>query len=62
METFACGTAAVITPVGRLASRDFDVRVADGEPGELTRALYDELTGIQYGTVPDRFNWLYRLA
>ena len=62
VETFACGTAAVITPVGRLASRDFDVRVADGEPGELTRALYDELTGIQYGTVPDRFNWLYRLA
>ena len=52
----------MITPVGRLASRDFDVRVADGEPGELTRALYDELTGIQYGTVPDRFNWLYRLA
>ena len=62
VETFACGTAAVITPIGRLASHEFDVTIADGEPGELTRSLYDELTGIQYGTVEDRFNWLYQLA
>lgn len=62
VEVFACGTAAVVTPIGRLAGEDFDVTVADGAPGELTRALHAELTGIQYGTVPDRHGWMYRLA
>jgi len=61
-EVFACGTAAVITPIGRLAGEGFDVTVADGEPGELTTALRDELTGIQYGRIPDRHGWLVRLA
>ncbi|MDO5495916.1 MAG: branched-chain amino acid aminotransferase, partial [bacterium] len=61
-EVFACGTAAVITPIGRLASDDFDVRVADGTPGELTRSLFEELTGIQYGTREDTHGWMYRLV
>lgn len=61
-EVFACGTAAVITPIGRLASDDFDVTIADGEPGELTTRIYEELTGIQYGTVSDRHGWMYRLV
>ncbi|MDR2254002.1 MAG: branched-chain amino acid aminotransferase, partial [Bifidobacteriaceae bacterium] len=37
-EVFACGTAAVVTPVGRLAGDGFDVTVGDGTPGELTVA------------------------
>nr|NLD41390.1 branched-chain amino acid aminotransferase [Actinomycetales bacterium] len=61
-EVFACGTAAVITPIGRLASDDFDVTVADGAPGPLTTGLYEVLTGIQYGTRPDPHGWLYRLT
>jgi branched-chain amino acid aminotransferase len=61
-EVFACGTAAVVTPVGRLAGEDFDVRVGDGSPGELTMALHDELTGIQYGRREDRHGWTHRLA
>ncbi|HHW83337.1 MAG TPA: branched-chain amino acid aminotransferase [Actinomycetales bacterium] len=61
-EVFACGTAAVITPIGRLAAHDFDVTVADGAPGELTTRIYEELTGIQYGTREDRHGWMYRLA
>lgn len=61
-EVFACGTAAVITPIGRLAGADFDVTVGDGESGEFTTALRDELTGIQYGRIPDRHGWLVRLA
>ncbi|GAB4083394.1 branched-chain amino acid aminotransferase [Myceligenerans cantabricum] len=61
-EFFACGTAAVVTPIGRLASSDFDVQVADGGPGELTMALRKELTDIQYGRAEDRHGWMRRLA
>jgi len=71
VELFACGTAAVVTPIGRLAGklpdapkgeRKFDVRVADGQPGKLTMELREELTGIQYGLLPDRHHWLTRLV
>ncbi|MDR0626326.1 MAG: branched-chain amino acid aminotransferase [Bifidobacteriaceae bacterium] len=61
-EVFACGTAAVVTPVGRLAGRDFDVSVGDGSPGALTMSLYEELTGIQYGRREDKHGWTHRLA
>lgn len=60
-EVFACGTAAVITPIGRLKGVDFDVEIAGGESGPLTTALRDELTGIQTGAVEDRHGWLRRL-
>ncbi|MDP9832872.1 MULTISPECIES: branched-chain amino acid aminotransferase [Trueperella] len=58
-EMFACGTAAVVTPIGRLASTDFDVEVP---VGEKTAAIYDELTAIQLGHREDRFGWLYKIA
>jgi branched-chain amino acid aminotransferase len=61
-EVFACGTAAVITPIGRLASDDFDLTVADGTAGELTMSVRDELTDIQYGRRPDTHGWLRRLV
>ncbi|MEG3616802.1 branched-chain amino acid aminotransferase [Isoptericola haloaureus] len=61
-EIFACGTAAVVTPVGRLAGGTFDHTVADGEPGELTMAVRTELTDIQYGRAQDRHGWMRRLA
>jgi branched-chain amino acid aminotransferase len=61
-EVFACGTAAVITPVGRLAGPTFDATVGDGNPGELTMAIRGELTDIQYGRAADRHGWLRRLA
>lgn len=56
-EMFASGTAAVVTPVARLRFRGQDLRPARAVPGELARALYDELTGIQFGRVPDRHGW-----
>ncbi|QOR48287.1 branched-chain amino acid aminotransferase [Trueperella pecoris] len=58
-EMFACGTAAVVTPIGRLASADFDVAVP---VGEKTSAIYEELTAIQLGHREDRFGWLYKIA
>ncbi|MFH5823975.1 branched-chain amino acid aminotransferase [Georgenia sp. AZ-5] len=61
-ETFACGTAAVITPMGRLAGEGFDVTVGDGRPGPITTELYETLTDIQYGRRPDPHDWMYRLV
>ncbi len=61
-ETFACGTAAVITPIGRLAGEGFDVTVADGRPGAVTTELYETLTDVQYGRRPDPHDWMYRLV
>ena len=61
-EVFACGTAAVITPIGRLAGTDFDLTVADGQAGALTMSVREELTDIQYGRRPDAHGWLHRLA
>jgi branched-chain amino acid aminotransferase len=61
-EVFACGTAAVMTPVGRLVGEDFDIPVADGGPGQITMSIREELTAIQYGRVPDRHGWTARLV
>jgi branched-chain amino acid aminotransferase len=61
-EVFACGTAAVLTPVGRLAGETFDATVGGGEPGELTTSIRQELTDVQYGRTPDRHGWMRRLA
>lgn len=61
-EVFACGTAAVITPIGRLASDDFDLVVGDGEAGAVTTRVRAELTDIQYGRSTDRHSWLHRLV
>ncbi|RIY19525.1 branched chain amino acid aminotransferase, partial [Gardnerella vaginalis] len=61
-EVFACGTAAIITPIGRFKSDDFDLKVADGGVGELTQALRDELLGIQLGDVEDTHNWMWKVC
>ncbi|MBD0022596.1 branched-chain amino acid aminotransferase [Gordonia pseudamarae] len=60
-EVFACGTAAVITPVGRVRGVGEDYTIADGQPGEVTMALRDTLTGIQRGTFADTHGWMTRL-
>ncbi len=62
VEVFACGTAAVITPIGQFKSREGSIGSADAEAGELTASLRAELTGIQYGTVADRHGWMVKLA
>ncbi|SEE32979.1 branched-chain amino acid aminotransferase [Ruania alba] len=61
-EIFACGTAAVVTPVGHLKGTDFDLTVADGESGAITQWLYQHLTDLQYGRAPDPHGWMRRLA
>jgi branched-chain amino acid aminotransferase len=61
VEVFACGTAAVVTPIAQLKARDFTVGDADAPAGELTMSLRQELTDIQYGRLPDRHGWMTRL-
>lgn len=61
-EVFACGTAAVITPVARVRHGASEFRIADGQPGEVTMALRDTLTGIQRGTFADTHGWMARLG
>ena len=59
VEAFACGTAAVITPIQRLiGENDFSIDFGEGAPGRLTMSLREELTGIQFGLREDRFGWL----
>nr|WP_082510429.1 branched-chain amino acid aminotransferase [Leifsonia sp. Leaf325] len=58
---FACGTAAVIVPIGRLLGEDFEIVHNGPQAEELALSLREELTGIQYGRVEDRHGWLVRL-
>ena len=60
-EVFACGTAAVVTPIGQLKGKDFSVGDLNAPAGEVTMSLRKELTDIQYGRLPDRHGWLVRL-
>ncbi len=61
VEVFACGTAAVITPIGELKSEGFTLGDITAPAGELTMSLREELTDIQYGRRPDRHGWMTRL-
>lgn len=60
-EMWGTGTAAVVSPVGQLMYRGETFTVGGGGIGELTQSLYDELTGIQWGTVPDRYGWTAKI-
>lgn len=60
-EIFGCGTAAVISPVGKLCWKGVDYLINDNKAGDVSRNLYDELTGIQYGLREDKFGWIEKL-
>ncbi|MBE6568379.1 MAG: branched-chain amino acid aminotransferase, partial [Ruminococcaceae bacterium] len=56
-EVFGTGTAAVVSPVGKLRYMNDVMQIGGGEIGELTQKLYDEITGIQWGRRDDPFGW-----
>jgi branched-chain amino acid aminotransferase len=60
-EAFACGTAAVITPIGKVKGNSRGFTIGDGGPGPVTGRLKAALTDIQFGRAPDRHGWLDRL-
>lgn len=57
-EAFGTGTAAVISPIGELNWKDDVLVINQGQTGELSKKLYDTLTGIQMGKLADPFGWM----
>jgi branched-chain amino acid aminotransferase len=57
-EAFGTGTAAVISPIGMLHWEGKNIPVNMGRIGNLSQHLYDTLTGIQFGKLPDKFGWI----
>ena len=62
VECFACGTAAVVTPVGHVSGHDVDFAIGSGGPGQLTTRLKDRLVAIQRGTADDDHGWVTRIG
>ena len=60
-EAFACGTAAVVTPIGRVASPEGEFKMGAGGPGQITMRLKQRLVDIQHGAAPDPHGWVYKL-
>ncbi|MEV6411154.1 branched-chain amino acid aminotransferase [Kribbella sp. NPDC051718] len=61
-EVFACGTAAVIAPVGHVRGAGGGWTIGDGSPGPVTLRLRDELLGIQYGRTTDELRWMRKVC
>jgi len=57
-EVFGSGTAAVISPVGKIKFDGKEITIGDGGVGSLAAKLFDELMGIQYGKADDPFGWI----
>ena len=60
-ETFACGTAAVVTPIGEIKSSAGDFVIGNGEGGSVTDGLKARLVGIQRGDAADEFGWVHKV-
>jgi len=60
-EVFGAGTAAVISPVGRINFEDKEYVVNKDETGVWTKRFFDTLTGIQYGELEDKYGWVYKV-
>ncbi len=60
-EVFGTGTAAVISPVGELCDGDDRMIINDGKIGEVSQKLYDAITGIQWGRIPDDMGWTQKI-
>ena len=60
-EIFGAGTAAVISPVGRINYNDKEYIVNNNETGCWAKKFFDTLTGIQYGELEDKYGWVYKV-
>ena len=60
-EAFGSGTAAVISPIGELKWGDEIMAINNGEIGPVSQKLYDTLTGIQWGKLPDTKGWTVKV-
>ncbi len=60
-EAFACGTAAVVTPIGTVKSPDGEFKIGAGGPGQTTSRIKQKLVDIQRGAAPDPHGWVSRI-
>ena len=60
-EAFACGTAAVITPIGKVKSTQGEWLVNGGETGPVASKLREALLNIQHGISPDTHGWMHKV-
>jgi branched-chain amino acid aminotransferase len=60
-EAFACGTAAVVTPIGTVRSKDGEFKIGNGGPGTQTEDLKAALVGIQRGHAADTYGWIHKV-
>jgi branched-chain amino acid aminotransferase len=60
-EAFACGTAAVVTPIGTVRSKDGEFKIGNGGPGTQTEDLKSALVGIQRGHATDTYGWIHKV-
>ncbi len=60
-EVFGTGTAAVISPVGHLKWGDKVMEINNNKIGPVSQMLYDTMTGIQWGKIPDEFGWIVKI-
>jgi branched-chain amino acid aminotransferase len=60
-EAFACGTAAVVTPIGRVKSPEGEFAMGSGGPGQTTMRIKQKLVDIQRGVAPDPHGWVQRI-
>ena len=58
-ESFACGTAAVVTPIGRVRDKAGDWTIGAGNPGQVTLALRDALVDLHHGRAADPHHWMH---
>ena len=61
-EAFACGTAAVITPIGEIKSAEGGFVIGNGAGGEVAESLKAKLVGIQRGEIADEYGWVRRVV
>lgn len=61
-EVFACGTAAVVTPLGRLKWDGGELVMGDGSPGQVTQHVRRALLDVQYGRADDKHGWMHRIV
>ena len=61
LETLACGTAAVVTPVGTVASPSGEFTIGTGGIGQMANKMREKLVGIQNGRVEDKHSWVMRV-
>jgi branched-chain amino acid aminotransferase len=61
IESFACGTAAVVAPIGKVSAPDFAFTIGSGGPGQLTQKLKSRLIDIQRGAAPDPYGWVHNI-